>query len=87
MAISTGQITVSNAPIAIHSADDDGVLVVINATHDIYIGAAGVTIANGYLHAKQDPPLHLDLGPGEILYAIRAGEVDATVTTLRTHNV
>ena len=87
MTISTGQITVSNVPIAIHAADDDGVLIVINATQNIYVGKGDVSASTGYLHAKQDPPLHLDLGPGEILYAIRAGEVDATITTLRTHNV
>ena len=87
MAISTGQVTVSASPIALHSADDDGVIIVLNATQNVYIGKADVSAVTGYLHTKPDPPLHLELGPNEILYAVRAGAQDSAVTTLRTHNV
>jgi len=86
MAISSGQYTVSTEAIPIHTADEDGVLVIVNASQNIYIGNANVTAENGYLHSKTDPPLQLDLGPSEILYAIRAGTQDAVVTSLRTKN-
>lgn len=86
MAISSGQYTVSTTPIAIHTADEDGVAIVINATQNIYVGSSNVSASTGYLHTKTDPPLCLDLGPGEILYAIRASAQDAVVTTLRTKN-
>jgi len=86
MAISSGQYTVSTEAKPIHTADEDGVLIIVNASHDVYIGDANVTTDNGYLHSKTDPPLQLDLGPGEVLYAVRAGEQDALVTSLRTKN-
>lgn len=86
MAISNGQYTVSTTPVAIHGDDEDGLAIVINASQNIYIGNSSVSANTGYLHTKTDPPLHLDLGPGEILYAIRAGAQDAVVTTLRTKN-
>ena len=86
MAISHGQYTVSTTPVAVTPDDDDGLLVVINATQNVYLGSASVTAENGYLHTKTDPPLHLDLAPNEIVYAIRAGAQDAVVTSLRTKN-
>ena len=86
MAISYGQYTVSTEPVAVNTVDEDGVLVIINANQNVYLGNADVTISTGYLHSKTDPPLHLDLAPNEIVYAIRAGSQDAIVTTLRTHN-
>ena len=86
MAISSGQVTVSTSPIALHTADPDGMLIVVNATQDVYIGSATVTAQTGYLHSKNNPPLRLDMGPGEILYAVRAGAQDAIVTSLRTKN-
>jgi len=86
MAISHGQYAVSTTPVAVTPVDEDGLLVVINATQNVYLGNASVTAENGYLHTKTDPPLQLDLAPNEIVYAIRAGAQDAVVTSLRTKN-
>ena len=86
MAISSGQVTVSTSPIALHTADPDGMFIVVNATQNVYIGDVNVTAGTGYLHTKTDPPLYLNMGPGEILYAVRAGAQDAVVTSLRTLN-
>ena len=86
MAISSGQYTVSTEPVQIHTADEDGVLVIVNTSHNICIGNANVTTSTGYIHLSTNPPLVLDLGPGEVLYAVRYGGTDALVTTLRTKN-
>ena len=86
MAISSGQVTVSTTPVELHTADPDGVDIIINASQNIYIGRSDVSTETGYLHTKTDPPLFLMLGPDEVLYAVRAGSQDAVVTSLRTKN-
>jgi len=85
MAISHGQFVVSDEPQALNTVDDDGMFVVLNSDEDVYLGSEKVTARDGYLHRSTDLPLHLEMAPGEILYAI-CEKKKATVTMLRTKN-
>ena len=85
MAISSEQFTISDTPQALNTPDDDGCFVVINTDQDVYLGAENVTAETGYLLRSSEPPLHLDLAPNELLYAICSKE-KALVTILRTKN-
>ena len=86
MAVNGKKITISTVPVALNAADIDGCLMTIKVTHPIYVDGPDVAIDNGYLVAQSDPPLQLSLAPGEIIYAVRAGEVDATAYILLAMN-
>jgi hypothetical protein len=86
MAITNQQVTVSTTAVALHSPDADGAQIVLTTSQNIYIGNASVSTDTGYLHNKNDAPLHLDLGPGEVLYAVRAGMQDSLITLLMVKN-
>jgi len=83
--ISHEQFTISDTPQALNTIDDDGMFVIINSDVNVYLGSENVTAENGYLFRSTDPPLHLELAPDEILYAI-CGKEKAFITTLRTKN-
>jgi hypothetical protein len=85
MAISNDQFTVSDTPLALNTADEDGMLVILNTDVVVYLGDEKVTAETGFMLRETDPPLYLDLAPNEILYAI-CGKEKALVTTLRTKN-
>jgi hypothetical protein len=85
MAISNGQYTVGDTPLALNITDEDGMLVVLNTDKNVYLGDEEVTTDTGFLLRSTDGLLFLDLAPNEILYAICKDE-KAIVTTLRTKN-
>lgn len=87
MAITAARVTVSAAAVALNAAETDvvgGCVLVLKNTsaNAADLGPAGVTAAAGFDLAAGATQV-VTLPPGEILFAIRSGGVDAVIAVLR----
>jgi len=71
--INTSEVIVGTSATLLRQADADGSAVAISNDHGstVYVGPAGVTVANGFPLATGSV-LSLDLGPSAELYAVSA---------------
>lgn len=88
MAVISSVVTVtSSGAIAVVNGNDlDGASALVKnttATETVYLGGRGVTDADGFPWAADDPPVSIDLKPGEILFARSDGD-DQDLAVLAT---
>ena len=69
MAISSRQVTVGTSATPLHTADDDGVEMLVKSEDAVYLGPSTVTVDNGYL-LDSDEGIHLLVGPNEVLHGV-----------------
>lgn len=82
------RITVSNTAVPLNIAEADTVSgsklwIKNNSANAADLGGSGVTALAGFDLAAGATIGPIELASGELLYAIRSGGVDATVTVLR----
>ena len=88
MAISSAQVTVGAAAVALNAPEADPVggatlIIKTDAANGVALGGSGVTAGNGYRPAVGTILGPIALPPGEQLFAIRTGGVDAVLDVLR----
>jgi hypothetical protein len=86
MTTSHQRITVSTVPIALNTAGTSGGTLYIRCeTNGVDIGGSTVAAGQGLpIAAAAALPWPIELGPGDVLFAIRSGATDAVVSVVRT---
>lgn len=85
MAVTAARITVSTSAVALNTASTAGVQLTLKNTsaNAADLGASTVAAGAGFDLAS-GATVTVDLGPGDVLYAIRSAAADATIAVLRT---
>lgn len=85
MAVTAARITASTSAVALNTASTAGMQLTLKNTsaNAADLGPSGVTAGAGFDLAAS-ATVTVDLGPGDVLYAIRSAAADATIAVLRT---
>lgn len=89
MAISAVRVTVTNTPVALNAVETDTVSgskmwIKNTSANACDLGPSGITALGGFDLAAGATIGPIVLSAGELLYAIRSGASDATVSIFRT---
>lgn len=82
MSISAEVVTVGTSATALEALDSAGLVLLRNASGDIYLGGSDVDTTDGWLYGAADDPIAVPVEGGSTLYAIAASS--QTVKVLRT---
>lgn len=87
MAISTGQIAVTDVRVLVIGPDKDGAHVHIynSGVEQVFIGDETVTASSGY-HLAEAKSIELNVGPNEPVYAIMAADETGSISFIATMN-
>lgn len=85
MAITAARVTASTTAVALNTASDAGLTLVLKNTsaNAADLGPSTVSAAAGFDLAA-GATLTVPVKPGDVLYAIRSGASDATIAVLRS---
>lgn len=85
MAVTATRVTVSTSAVALNTATTAGMQLTIKNTsaNAADLGPSGVAAGAGFDLAA-GATVTVDLGPGDVLHAIRSAAADATIAVLRT---
>lgn len=85
MALSHARVTVSTSAVALNTATAAGQrLTIVNTTANAADLGSSTVAAGAGLSLAANATLSVQLGPGEVLFAIRSGGVDTVLSVLRT---
>lgn len=85
MAVTAARITASTSAVALNTASTAGMQLTLKNTsaNAADLGPSTVTAGAGFDLAAS-AVVTVDLGPGDVLFAIRSAAADATIAVLRT---
>lgn len=89
MAVAAARVVVSSSPVALNAVETDTVSgskmwIKNTSANACDLGPSGVTAGGGFDLAAGATFGPLELSSGELLFAIRSGASDATVSIIRT---